>query len=37
MWFDLVLIFVALIPLLLTKPARNQSLPPAALSLERTN
>jgi hypothetical protein len=30
MWFDLILIFAALIPLLLTRPARIQHLPPAA-------
>ena len=29
MWFDLILIIAALIPLLLTRPTRVQNLPPA--------
>jgi hypothetical protein len=27
MWFDLILIFVAMIPLLLTRPTRTENLP----------
>jgi hypothetical protein len=30
MWFDLILILAALIPLLLTRPADAESTPPAA-------
>jgi hypothetical protein len=30
MWFDLILIFAALIPLFFTRPNRTQDLPPAA-------
>jgi len=30
MWFDLILILIALIPLMLTKPVHAENLPPAA-------